>query len=104
MAQLLKAAAQNNYDYVGKAACDVKDAARVYTSAALDVAVNSDDRQAGDLILDSEREVSAQSNQILQMARNALDNQNIPDTQQRLHQVRVTWIIDNLSVLEKNMV
>lgn len=96
MAQLLTAAAQNNYDYVGKAARDTADALRVFVSAARGVAANSKDRQERELILDSAREVIAKSNQLLEVARNAIDNPNNPDNQQRLQQVRVTWIIEIL--------
>ena len=88
MAQLLTAAAQGNDNYVGIAARDTANALRVFVNAARGVAANSKDRQEQELILESAREVIAKSNQLLEAARNAIDNPNNPDNQQRLQQVK----------------
>ncbi|XP_052786529.1 talin-1-like isoform X4 [Mya arenaria] len=87
MAQLLTAAAQGNDNYVGIAARDTANALRVFVNAARGVAATSSDSQEQQLILESAREVIAQSNMLLEAARNAINNPNNPDNQQRLQQV-----------------
>ncbi|XP_060579795.1 talin-1-like isoform X4 [Ruditapes philippinarum] len=87
MAQLLTAAAQGNDNYVGIAARDTANALRVFVNAARGVAANSKDKQEQQLILDSAREIIARSNELLEAAREVIDNPNKPDNQQRLQQV-----------------
>ena len=78
---------QGNDNYVGIAARDTANALRVLTSAVRGVAANSKDRQEQSLIIDSARDIIAKSNQLLEVARNAIDNPNDPDNQQKLQQV-----------------
>ena len=81
---------QGNDNYVGIAARDTANALRVLTGAVRGVAANSKDRQEQTLIIDSARDIIARSNQLLEVARNAIDNPNDPDNQQKLQQV-ITW-------------
>ena len=78
---------QGNDNYVGIAARDTANALRVLTSAVRGVAANSKDRQEQNLIIDSARDIIAKSNELLEVARNAIDNPNDPENQQKLQQV-----------------
>ena len=77
---------------MGIAARDTANALRVLTSSVRGVAANSKDRQEQSLIIDSAREIIAKSNQLLEVARNAIDNPNDPENQQKLQQVGVVFI------------
>lgn len=78
---------KGNDNYVGIAARDTANALRVFVNAARGVAANSKDKQEQQLILDSAREIIARSNELLEAAREVIDNPNKPDNQQRLQQV-----------------
>lgn len=86
---------------MGIAARDTANALRVFVNAARGVAANSNDRQEQELILESAREVIAKSNQLLEAARNAIDNPNNPDNQQKLQQVRSSG--ENLNLQTKGL-
>ena len=90
---------QGNDNYVGIAARDTANALQVFVNAARGVAANSSDKQEQILIIESAREVIARSNELLEVARNAIDNPNNPDNQQRLQQVR--FVLCRTVILEK---
>ena len=89
---------QGNDNYVGIAARDTANALRVFVNAARGVAATSTDKQEQNLIIDSAREVIAKSNKLLEAARDAIDNPNNPENQQRLQQVGILFT-QGLSVL-----
>ena len=80
---------QGNDNNVGIAARDTANALRVFVNAARGVAATSTDKQEQNLIIDSAREVIAKSNKLLEAARDAIDNPNNPENQQRLQQVGI---------------
>ena len=89
MAQLLTAAAQGNDSYTGIAARDTASALKALTNAVRGVAATSEEPSDKQKILKAAQVVMHESANLIEEAKNALENPNDPENQQKLAQVRV---------------